>query len=255
MKEGTDLLKQSITEENGKRKSNTLNFLDDPIPKSEKGEFIVLNIVQLARQNFQNSEKKKLKDLKKKIRLSNKILQSKLSSKSRNQKREISLTFRTIDENEKKYEIFANNILDKIHQEKKKNIIEVCKIRKEIPINDQHYFKNIITQNKECKNNTKNLLSNTYFNLQKFRMRKKNYLKKLILPPLNNKLNLNSERKEENNDFDGKYTKSIVNLYEQASHFSLSTKKNNISSRIKRNITNPNNMPIRIIKSYESFEK
>ena len=45
MKEGTDLLKQSITEENGKRKSNTLNFLDDPIPKSEKGEFIVLNIV------------------------------------------------------------------------------------------------------------------------------------------------------------------------------------------------------------------
>ena len=66
MKEGTDLLKQSITEENGKRKSNTLNFLDDPIPKSEKGEFIVLNIVQLARQNFQNSEKKKIKRFKKK---------------------------------------------------------------------------------------------------------------------------------------------------------------------------------------------
>ncbi len=68
MKEGKELLKQSIKEENEKnfRKSTTLDFLDDPIPKSEKGEFIVLNIVQLARQNFQNSEKKKIKRFKKK---------------------------------------------------------------------------------------------------------------------------------------------------------------------------------------------
>ncbi len=63
MKEGKELLKQSIKEENEKnfRKSTTLDFLDDPIPKSEKGEYIILNIVQLARKNYLKKERKKLK--------------------------------------------------------------------------------------------------------------------------------------------------------------------------------------------------
>ena len=109
MKEGKELLKQSIKEENEKnfRKSTTLDFLDDPIPKSEKGEYIILNIVQLARKNYQKKERKKLKkkreDLKKLLYEKNKNNPNFKFIRDRIDKKEnISSTLRTIDDNERK---------------------------------------------------------------------------------------------------------------------------------------------------------
>ena len=49
--------------EKNKRRSNTLDFLDEPIPKNETGQHIPLNIVQIARQNFKKKRKQEIKKI------------------------------------------------------------------------------------------------------------------------------------------------------------------------------------------------
>ena len=230
MKEGKELLKQSIKEENEKnfRKSTTLDFLDDPIPKSEKGEYIILNIVQLARKNYLKKERKKLKkkreDLKKLLYEKNKNNPNFKFIRDRIDKKEnISSTLRTIDDNERKYELFANNLIEKLHNEKKKNLIDVNKIRKEIETTNDDYFTTIMKEKKsKTKNINQGMLTKTYNDLQKINRYKKNKIKSLILPPLKNQmhLNLNSERNN-NDDINNKRYKTIINLYDQASIYSL----------------------------------
>ncbi len=230
MKEGKELLKQSIKEENEKnfRKSTTLDFLDDPIPKSEKGEYIILNIVQLARKNYLKKERKKLKkkreDLKKLLYEKNKNNPNFKFIRDRIDKKEnISSTLRTIDDNERKYELFANNLIEKLHNEKKKNFIDVNKIRKEIETTNDDYFTTIMKEKKsKTKNINQGMLTKTYNDLQKINRYKKNKIKSLILPPLKNQmhLNLNSERNN-NDDINNKRYKTIINLYDQASIYSL----------------------------------
>ena len=230
MNEGKELFKECIKEENEKqlRKSTTLNFLDDPIPKSEKGEFIILNIVQLARQNFIKKERKKLKKQTEEIR---KILYDKNQNnpnfkfiRNRNDRKEkINLTLRTIDENERKHELFTNNLIEKLHNEKKKDLIAVNKIRKEIETTNDDYFKTIMNQKKSKeKNINQDILIRTCNDLQKMNLFKKNKIKSLILPPLKKQihLNLNSERSN-NDDINSKRYKTIINLYDQASFYSL----------------------------------
>ena len=230
MKEGKELLKQSIKEENEKnfRKSTTLDFLDDPIPKSEKGEYIILNIVQLARKNYLKKERKKLKkkreDLKKLLYEKNKNNPNFKFIRDRIDKKEnISSTLRTIDDNERKYELFANNLIEKLHNEKKKNLIDVNKIRKEIETTNDDYFTTIMKEKKsKTKNINQGMLTKTYNDLQKINRYKKNKINSLILPPLKNQmhLNLNSERNN-NDDINNKRYKTIINLYDQASIYSL----------------------------------
>ncbi len=230
MKEGKELLKQSIKEENEKnfRKSTTLDFLDDPIPKSEKGEYIILNIVQLARKNYLKKERKKLKKkreaLKKLLYEKNKNNPNFKFIRDRIDKKEnISSTLRTIDDNERKYELFANNLIEKLHNEKKKNFIDVNKIRKEIETTNDDYFTTIMKEKKsKTKNINQGMLTKTYNDLQKINRYKKNKIKSLILPPLKNQmhLNLNSERNN-NDDINNKRYKTIINLYDQASIYSL----------------------------------
>ena len=230
MKEGKELLKQSIKEENEKnfRKSTTLDFLDDPIPKSEKGEYIILNIVQLARKNYLKKERKKLKkkreELKKLLYEKNKNNPNFKFIRDRIDKKEnISSTLRTIDDNERKYELFANNLIEKLHNEKKKNLIDVNKIRKEIETTNDDYFTTIMKEKKsKTKNINQGMLTKTYNDLQKINRYKKNKIKSLILPPLKNQmhLNLNSERNN-NDDINNKRYKTIINLYDQASIYSL----------------------------------
>ena len=230
MEEGKELLKQSIKEENEKnfRKSTTLDFLDDPIPKSEKGEYIILNIVQLARKNYLKKERKKLKkkreDLKKLLYEKNKNNPNFKFIRDRIDKKEnISSTLRTIDDNERKYELFANNLIEKLHNEKKKNLIDVNKIRKEIETTNDDYFTTIMKEKKsKTKNINQGMLTKTYNDLQKINRYKKNKIKSLILPPLKNQmhLNLNSERNN-NDDINNKRYKTIINLYDQASIYSL----------------------------------
>ena len=230
MKEGKELLKQSIKEENEKnfRKSTTLDFLDDPIPKSEKGEYIILNIVQLARKNYLKKERKKLKkkreDLKKLLYEKNKNNPNFKFIRDRIDKKEnISSTLRTIDDNERKYELFANNLIEKLHNEKKKDLIAVNKIRKEIETTNDDYFKTIMNQKKSKeKNINQDILIRTCNDLQKMNLFKKNKIKSLILPPLKKQihLNLNSERSN-NDDINSKRYKTIINLYDQASFYSL----------------------------------
>ena len=79
---------------------------------------------------------------------------------------------------------------------------------------------------KKKKSKTKNInqgmLTKTYNDLQKINRYKKNKIKSLILPPLKNQmhLNLNSERNN-NDDINNKRYKNIINLYDQASIYSL----------------------------------
>ena len=135
MKEGKELFKESIKEENEKHliKTTTLDFLDDPIPKSEKGEYIILNIIQLARQNFIKKERKKLKkqteeEIKKILYDKNQNNPNFKFIRNRNDRKEkINLTLRTIDENERKHELFTNNLIEKLNKKKKKDLIAVNK--------------------------------------------------------------------------------------------------------------------------------
>ena len=238
MKEGKELLKQSIKEENEKnfRKSTTLDFLDDPVPKSEKGEYIILNIIQLARKNYLKKERKKLKkkreDLKKLLYEKNKNNPNFKFIRDRIDKKEnISSTLRTIDDNERKYELFANNLIEKLHNEKKKNLIDVNKIRKEIETTNDDYFTTIMKEKKsKTKNINQGMLTRTYNDLKKINPYKKNQIKSLILPPLKNQmhLNLNSERNN-NDDVNNKRYKTIINLYDQASFYSLLSNKISIT--------------------------
>ena len=79
---------------------------------------------------------------------------------------------------------------------------------------------------KEKKSKTKNInqgmLTKTYNDLQKINRYKKNKINSLILPPLKKQmhLNLNSERNN-NDDINNKRYKTIINLYDQASIYSL----------------------------------
>ena len=200
------LFKINIKEEieKNKRRSNTLDFLDEPIPKNETGQHIPLNIVQIARQNFQKKENRKLK---KSLNSNNKKLSSDLKnlnlnnnfSRSRNQNRQkTNLTYRTVEKKKKKYDEFVNNIIYKMTQKKQEYIIEVNKIRKEIPNDNQHYFHTIINENKFEKPKQK-LLSHTYEALKQFKFLNNLNLKKNVFPPIKKvKVKLNSERKKNN---------------------------------------------------------
>ncbi len=239
MKEGKELFKESIKEENEKHlsKTTTLDFLDDPIPKSEKGEYIILNIIQLARQNFIKKERKKLKkqteeEIKKILYDKNQNNPNFKFIRNRNNKKEkIISTLRTIDDNERKYELFTNNLIEKLYNEKKKDLITLNKIRKEIETINDDYFTTIMKEKKsKTKNINQGMLTRTYNDLKKINPYKKNQIKSLILPPLKNQmhLNLNSERNN-NDDVNNKRYKTIINLYDQASFYSLLSNKISIT--------------------------
>ena len=72
------------------------------------------------------------------------------------------------------------------------------------------------------KNINQDILIRTCNDLQKMNLFKKNKIKSLILPPLKKQihLNLNSERSN-NDDINSKRYKTIINLYDQASFYSL----------------------------------
>ena len=57
--EGREKLHESIIEENKlfTKKFHSLNFLNNEIPKSKKGEHITVNIVQLAKKNIEKSKR------------------------------------------------------------------------------------------------------------------------------------------------------------------------------------------------------
>ena len=62
-KEGREKLHESIIEENEQYpiKYRTLDFLKDKMPKSNKGEYVAINILQLAKRNLEKINRYKLK--------------------------------------------------------------------------------------------------------------------------------------------------------------------------------------------------
>ena len=167
--EGREKLHESIIEENKlfPRKFHSLNFLNDEIPKSKKGEHITINIVQLAKKNLEKAKKISFRKKAKRMILSNDFLSKNINNeklKSRNEKYYDISSYNFNSHNDKSYDDFAKRVMKKINKEKQRDINDVKIIKKIIPDNNDNYFDYFM---KEKKINKKFILSHTYHDLKK----------------------------------------------------------------------------------------
>ena len=219
--EGREKMHESVIEENklSDRKFQSLDFLNDDLPKVKIGEHRIINIIQLAKKNLIKRKKLTFRRSINKIDLSNdlssniKTLNNKLETEKKEFKNKQNIT-----ENDTSYDGFVNRIMYKLGKEKKLDMLKVNSIRNKLPNNNEDYF-NILMKQK--KRNKKLVLSNAFHDLMKIKYTYKRFdnSNPSLLPLINKKLNSKTNIISRNSSVltETNKTPSIINLYQQVS--------------------------------------
>ena len=228
--EGREKIHESVIEENklNDRKFQSLNFLNDDLPKFKLGEHRIINIVQLAKTNLLKRKKLTFRKSKIKIDLTHDFSSNikTTNNKVETEKKEIEKK-QNFTENDTSYDGFVKRIMYKLGKEKKLDMLKVNSIRNKLPNSDEDYF-NILMKQK--KRNRKLVLSNAFHDLLTIQSSYKIYdnnnsnLLPLIHKKINSKTNIISRNISVLSETNK--TPRIINLYEQVSHNTNKKSKN-----------------------------
>ena len=264
-KEGREKLHESIIEENEQYpiKYRTLDFLKDKMPKSNKGEYVAINILQLAKRNLKKINRYKFRKRTKRIILSNDFGKN-INNEIKENKTEKNIYESTLNTKltdiDNNYDGFVNRVMKRLSKENLINMREVNNIRKEIPHNNEDYFNILMRQKKK---NKKLVLSSTYHSLKKIYSLEKNIntnsSNSTLLPFIKKEkinsnfgISRNSSTLKNNNSNNNR----IINLFEQVSNnnFKSNKKENNYNLLTerrnggRRNLSIPS--PIKLLRKF-----